>query len=238
MANTNKSGLDNVLQSVLSVGNKEANQNYPPSIFSRHFNAVTSFLLDKLVELYPYKSDLLLPFLRTLKNPITNGGVPLPGDYRNYLSFSISVKPDGSDCSDVPTTATSFKIAGLKSGCKTVPIEILSRKEWDYRTTSTYAFPTIENPIGVFKEGQLKVCPYDLAKCEINYVKKENLYSYGYVLQPDDTYIFNVATSVESEWSDNAFQPLFKGVLALYSAYLRDNQLTEFSGILNEKSLF
>lgn len=212
---------------------------FPPSIYSIQYNAVTSFLIDKLIELYPSKTDLLLPFLKTARIPVTDGGVTLPPDYRNYLSFSISVKPGGGDCSDNnDSTAASFRAAGLKSGCKTVPIEILSREEWDYRTTSTYAFPTTENPIGVFENGRLKVCPYDLAKVELNYVKNEKLYVYGYILQPDDTYTFDAATSVESEWSDNAFQPLFKGALALYGAYLRDPQMTEYSVILNEKGLF
>lgn len=241
---TSKSSLQNVLSSVLSVGNSEQNFAYPPSVFSNHINIVSSFILDQLVVLYPAYLDALLPFLKTEAIAITDGFIKLPDDYRNIIGApSISVKPDGSDCSGnnpvIIDTKSEFKTANLKAGCKTVPLRIVDKREWDALTTSGYAFPTVNEPIGFFDgEKKIKVCPYDLPRVSLTYIKKEKEYRYGYIVQPDDTFIFDEATSVESEWEEAAFSLLFKGCLALYSAYSRDSAITEYSMILNKAGLF
>jgi hypothetical protein len=238
----NKSSLENVLKSVLSVGNAEQNFAYPPHIYERHYNIVTSFLLDFLSKVYPKHVDILLPFLKSKKIAVTHGYVQLEEEYRNLIGApSINVRPEGSDCNDPITidTASEFKVANLKGGCSSAPIDIISKAEWDDRTTSEYAFPTHSDPIGLFiGSRRLKVCPYDIGKVEVTYVVKENIYRYGYIMQPDDTFIYDATTSVETQWTDAAFQPLFKGVLALYSAYSRDPQVSNYSQILNEAGLF
>ncbi len=239
----NKGSLDYILQSVLSVGNKEANMQYAPAIFSQHFNIVTSFIIDNCIEVYPKYVDVLRPFMATKIITVSNGEIGLPDDYRNILGApSISAKGDQNksiECSDFPVTETEFKQEKSKAGCQRRPVEMLNENEFDDRTTSSYAFPTLWNPIGcVFKGSSIKVCPFDIGKLELRYVKTEKQYVYGYTMQPDDTYTFNVNTSVESEWTDAASQLLVKGCLALYSAYLRDNQLSQFSQILNQAGLF
>lgn len=237
----NKGSLDYVLGSVLSIGAKERSLMYSPLVYTNHFNIVTSFIIDKCIEAYPNYLDVLRPFVITKKIPITNGSVILPDNYRNILGApSINAKPSG-ECkdADTPTTETSFKLKTIKNGCKSRPIKMLDENQWDYRTTSGYKFPTYENPIGCFfGQDSFKVCPFDLSTVELRYVKTEKQYFYNYTLQPDDTYIFNPAGSVESEWTDAASQLLVKGVLALYSAYLRDNQLSQYSQILNSAGLF
>lgn len=239
----NKSTLDNVLQSVLAVANSEANMAYAPRIFQSHFNAVTSFLIDTLVEKYPEKTDILLPFFMSKKIPVTTGYIQLPDQYRDLLGApSITVKADGSDCSDnnpvIIDTEQEFNQAKLKSGCKTRPIVIVDKSKWDYLTTSTYDFPTYKNPIGMYIGGnRIKVCPYDLGNVEVMYTKKENLYIYKYSMNPDDTYVFNPIGSEESQWDNNAFQYLFKGCLALYSAYASDPNLSNFTQVLKNEGI-
>ncbi|HNU13628.1 MAG TPA: hypothetical protein PKI55_04160 [Chitinophagaceae bacterium] len=237
----NKSGLDNLLKSVLSVGNAEQNFSYPPHVFSNHINIVTSFILDNLAIIYPKYADALLPFIGKKLIPVTDGYVQLPDDYRNLLGApSVQVK-NGKDCNDpvVIDTASEFKTAKLKAGCQSVPIIIVDKGQWDDRTTSTYAYPRIDSPIGMFDSGKkIKVCPYDIARVEVLYVKKEKIYRYGYISQPDDTYIYDAATSEESEWEEPAFELLFKGIFALYSAWSRDSTIIEYSTILNKAGLF
>lgn len=214
---------------------------YSPLIFSQHFNIVTSFIIDNCIAAYPNYVDVLRPFMVTKIIGITNGEVLLPDDYRNILGApSISAKSDKkTECIDFPVSDSQFNQEKTKSGCQRRPIKMLDENQFDDRTTSTYIYPTLWNPIGcVFKGNSIKVCPFDIGKVELRYVKKESQYVYGYTLQPDDTYIFDPATSVESQWEDSASQLLVKGVLALYSAYLRDNQLSQFSQILNQSNLF
>ena len=238
----NKSSLPNILQSVLSVGNSEQNFAYPPYQFDNHYNIVTSFLIDGLSKAYPYLLDALLPFIMSKKIPVTNGYVQLPDEYRNLLGApSITVKPDGKDCSDtvVIDTASEFKTANLKGGCKSYFIDIVDKNTWDARTTSEYAFPTYENPIGMFiGERRIKVCPYDLAVVEVTFAKKEEKYRYGYIVQPDDTFIYDPTTSVPTQWDSAASALLFKGCLSLYGAYSKDNSLSDYSGVLNNAGLF
>jgi hypothetical protein len=252
----NKSSLENVLKSVLSIGNAEQNMAYSPQTFDNHYNIVTAFILDQLSILYPAYIDALLPFIGVKKIAVTDGHVLLPDDYRNLLGApSISIKPGGGNCEDnspvIIDTASEFKTANLKAGCRSVPITMVSKGEWDYRTTSEYAFPTYTDPIGMFSapilstsgttdvvKKSIKVCPYDIARVEVMYTKKEQIYRYGYIVQPDDTFIFDGTTSVDSPWEEAAFELLFKGVFALYSAYSRDNAIMEFSQILNKAGLF
>lgn len=238
----NKASLQNILQQVLAVANADQNFAYPPSIFASHYNTVTSYLLDTLSKIYPTGVDVLLPFIEVKKIVVTNGFVELPEEYRNLLGApSISVKKDGSDCLGndpvVIDTEAEFKSAKLKAGCKTVPITIVDKSEWDYLTTSTYAFPTLENPIGIFEGRKIKVCPYDLARVEIMYVKKEPIAVYGYIAQPDDTFIFDEDTSTEVGWTDSASQFLFKGCLSLYSAYAQSKELIDYTTILKQIGL-
>jgi hypothetical protein len=235
-----KGSLNYVLQSVLSIGNKEPNMQYPPSVFSSHFNIVTSFLLDKGIEAYPKSLDVLRPFVLSKKVNTQNGYVILPAEYRNMLGVpSISAKKDGSGECNEPINKNSFEAEQNRSGCNTVAIEMLPQNEWDERTQSTYAKPSYKKPIGCFfGADRFKVCPYDIGSVEVRFVRKENVYVYGYTMQPDDTYIFNAATSAESEWGNAASEFLVKGVYALYAAYLRDDTSMTYSRILNEAGLF
>lgn len=239
----NKSGLENVLKSILSVANAEQNFAYAPNVFETHYNIVTSFLLDNLAIVYPQFVDAVLPFIKSQNIPVINGYVDLPADYRNLLGApSITVRPDGGDCSSqavIIDTDAEFKAAQLKSGCKTYSIEMVDKGQWDARTTSEYAFPTHKNPIGLWDGGRrFKVCPYDLAYVKVTYLKKEQIYRYGYITQPDDTFIFDPVTSIDGEWDEAAFELLFKGIFALYSTYSRDQTIMEYSQLLNKAGLF
>lgn len=241
--------LDNMLKAVLAVGNKEQNMMIPPSIFSDMYNTVTSLLLSALSQAYltdSTVSDMLQPFMKYKKQPPKNGYVEVDSDFRNLLGLGISVKKDGGDCNSNPVvidTETEFKTAQLKSGCQSVPIEMVSISEWDYRTTSTYNFPTVKRPIGCFfgknneEKTKIRVCPYDLPTIEIRYIRQEKKVVYGYIMQPDDTYLFDLETSVESEWTDAAFKPIFNAMVSLYSAYSRDSELTNWSQILTERGI-
>lgn len=237
----NKSSLENVLKSVLSVGNAEQNFAYAPYVFDNHFNIVTSFMLDQFAIHYPRYQDAFLPFIKKEVIPVINGYVELPEEYRNLLGVpSISVNKDKKDCSDpiIIDTKSEFKTANLKAGCQTYPVEIVDKRTWDYRTTSAYAYPTYENPIGIFEGRKIKVCPFDLARVQVLFIRKEKIYRYGYIIQPDDTYLYDSATSEESEWTEVAFELLFKGVSSLYAAYSRDNALIEWNAILSKAGLF
>ena len=240
----NKSGLDSIVKAVLSVGNKEQNFAWSPQIITDQRNVVESLLLSALVKAYPFDktvTDMLMPFMKTKKIRASNGYVKLPDDYRNLLgSPSISLKPDGGDCHETPSinTQSEFDEAILKSGCRTVPIEEVSQSEWDYRTTSTYAFPTKENPIFCFfGERQIRVCPYDVGTVEIRYCKKETPVRYGYITQPDDTFIFDPLASVETEFTEAAYRPIFEASLSLYTAYTRDSELRDWARIINEQGI-
>lgn len=239
----NRSSLENMLRSLVDVGNKEQNQQIPPRVFDSIYNITTSFAKSSLVKAYPVGLDILRPFMRSKVIHVEKGLVKLPPDYRDMLGRpSISARKEGnSECAEVTKIedANEFRLANLKSGCESRPIDMLTQDEWDDRTTSEYAYPTYWDPIGCFFDATtFRVCPFDIAQVSVRYVVDEKLYRYGYINQPDDTYIYDKQTSVESEWGDNAFPALFKGCLALYSMYLRDPLLTNGSQILNQIGLF
>lgn len=240
MAAINKCSLQNLLTAVLGVANAEQNMAYPPWIFDSQLNTVTGLLISALVKTYPEGLDMLKPFIKTYKHAPQSGYFILPEDYRNKLGASINAKKDGSgECTDPPiTNAIEASLAIQKAGCQSRPIEFLSESEWDYRTTSTYNYPTYSNPIGCFFDGnKFKVCPFDVGAVELRYVKQEQIYRFGYIVNPDDTFIFDPATSVESEWTSAAFELIFKALTYLYSAYTRDQQLTDWSTLLHNQGI-
>jgi hypothetical protein len=69
------------------------------------------------------------------------------------------------------------------------------------------------------------------------YVKKEPLAVYGYTMQPDDTFVFNPNTSTEGLWTSAAFEPMFNALLFLYTAYSRDNNLKDWTLLLNKEGI-
>ena len=240
---TSRCSLNNMLQSILSVANAEQNMAFPPLVYQNIYNAASSMLLSKLINEFPTSAqnvDLLQPFMVTSKIHATNGFIQLPDDYRNLLGNpSVNLRPDGSDCDgsggDIKTDA-QFNTAIVKAGCKSRPLVIVNQSEWDLKTTSTYRFPTIDNPIGaMFGQNKIKVCPYDLPSVEVRYAQQETEYIYGYVMQPDDTYIFDPTTTVDSIWGSNAFDKLFPMIVFLYSEYTRDNSLRDFTTLLAQR---
>lgn len=246
MSTNSNATLQNILTSVLSQANEEQSQVYSPAIYQAHFNIVTSFLITRCVELYPSNPeviDILSPFVKVARIPITNGNIVLPDDYRNILgspSIVVNGSKDGECTSrqeDI-TTVAQFQVATLKGGCTRRPIRIVPQSEFDYLSTSTYKAPDYWNPIGYFTSNKsIKVCPFDLTKVDLMFVRNEPLVKFGYIIQPDDTYIFDPNTSVESLWTNAAFVPLLKGVTALYSAYSRDNQMADYTKLLMETNL-
>lgn len=232
-----------MLRAVLSNAQTEANQTYPPGIFSDQYNVVTSLLISALVKRYPIDMDMLKPFIKVYKHAPQGGYFLLPGDYRNLLSAGIMAKKDGSgECAEenpvIIDTEQEARLSALKAGCKSRSIDFLSVQEWDYRTSSTYKFPTYDAPIGCFfGSGKFKVCPYDIGSVELRYVKKEEIGILGYTTQPDDTYIPDPATTVEVGWDSAAFDPIYKAMVSLYSSYVRDPSLTDWSQILHERGI-
>lgn len=230
-----------MMKSILSVGCSEQNMSYPPFVFSDQFNVVTGLLLNKLVKSYPENIDQLKPFMVVKPTPVKDGNVELDENYRDFLSASISAKKDKTgECEDpvIIDNEQEFKIAKLKSGCLTRPIRMVDDKQWDYRTTSTYDFPTYFNPIGCFFEkNKFKVCPYDLGTVTVRFTKMEKIVRYGYIMNPDDTFIFDKNTSVESEWDNSSFDLLFTAMMSLYGAYTRDNTITDWSRILHNEGI-
>lgn len=237
-----------MLQSILSVANEDQSAVYPQSIYSSQFNVVTSLLISKLAKEYPGNPtviDILIPFIKFSMQPVKQGVFSLPDNYRNILGSPYIFINGSAQCGDVPkiTTAQEFLTAQLKGGCNVAPITIVSESEFSIKTSSTYKKPSHSNPIGYFaglnELGQkiVKICPYDLTVVALLYIKQEGIYRYGYFMNPDDTYSYDPSTTVESEWTSAAFQPIFTAMMALYSAYVRDSELRDWSLILSEKGI-
>lgn len=237
--------IQNMLPAVLSVGNEEQSEFLSARVYTSQYNIVSSFLKSALVKAFPANPmviDQLDPFIKIAILPVTDGFIELPPDYRDILGspFMFINKESNCECGEElePLTVENFKTQTLKGGCKARPIQILPESEFYYRTDSTYNFPSIENPIGYFAgKKRVKVCPYDIGKAGLMYVIEDVQYNYGYIMQPDDTYLFDPATTIESPWGSNVFEPMFKGLMALYSAYSKDQELSNWTQILKERGI-
>lgn len=238
--------LKNMLPAVLSVGNEEQSMFYSPRVFTEHYNIVYSLLISNLVKAYPSNPmviDQLEPFVEIKLIPVVNGYVDLPEDYRDILGSPYIFKNPKSngECGNEdiePLTAQSFKIQNLKGGCQMRPVIIYPESEFIYRTDAEYDYPTWDAPIGFFSgKRQIKVCPYDISKVAVMYVRNEKKCNYGYIMQPDDTYLYDPATSEESELGSNCYEPVFNALCALYSVYSKDQEMSNWTQVLHERGI-
>lgn len=243
--------LDNVLQTVLSQGNKEQNASYPPRIYELHFRLVTNFILDEVARIFPTNQtviDVARPFLVTKEVMVKDGVIEFPVNYRNLLGAGIFVSEDfEEDCGcketyiDDPLKDSDAMIDKKKkrSKCISHDVTMLDIDEFGDRTRSKYKKGTLADPIGcIYEGGGIKVCPYDVSHVEIRYLRKPKEYRYGYKENPDHTYYFDLATSEESEWDDTALQYLVKGVNALYAIYTRDGEFQNWNEVIKKVGLF
>lgn len=252
MPTINKSSLQNILQAVLSVSQQEQNFFYSPYVYTQHRNVIESLLLSELVKSYPANPeviDQIAPFVKIAIIPVTNGYIQLPdgtgndAGYRNILGAPlIFAKPDDSgECGEPiiePLTPENFKLGQLRAGCKLNAVNIVPQTEVAFRLKSTYDFPTHESPIGWFIDSnKIKVCPYDLTKIAVMYSKKERLLNYGYIVQPDDTYLYDESTTVDTEFDSNAFSLIYNACMFLYSAYAKNPELQNWSQILQSQGI-
>lgn len=240
-----KCSLQNLLSAVLSTAPVEQNMVYPPHIFTAHVNFVTSLIISALVKAYPSNQsviDILDPFIKTVMIPVTNGYVQLPTEYRDLLgSPMMFTNPNATgECTDTkePLTPQTFKTGILKSGCNLTPIVIKDQSEFAYLTKSTYKKPNYDTPIAFFSgQKQLKICPYDCTKVAVMYVVNEPSYLYAYIMQPDDTFLFDSVNSKDTDWGSNCFELMIKGLVSLYAAYTNNKELSDWSLVLNEKNI-
>lgn len=237
--NNGKCGFNNLLKSLTAVGNFEQNSFYPPSIFEAHVNTITSLLISELVKVYPKSPsviDMLDPFIKVDMIPATNGYIQLPEEYRDILgSPMIFANPESTgECGNIePLTPQNFKVGVLKGGCRLNPVVIVPESEFAYLTRSTYNAPNYDNPIGYFSgKKQIRICPYDLTKVSVMYVRQEQSYRMGYITNPDDTYFIDPATTIDTEWTNASYTPILNALVALYGAWSRDNEMTTWSQVL------
>lgn len=247
--NTSKSGLQNLLTSLLGVSNQDQNYFLSPGIFSSMVNTVTSFLIDKCVELYPLQQsliDIISPFVKVACIPPSGGIITLPLDYRNLLGSPSIIVNKGCECQDVTvpiTTAQQFLTATLKGGCSRRPITIVAQSEFDYLTTSSYKKPDFWNPVGYFAgqnsngQNQIMVCPGSLTKVYVLYVQQEQIYSLAYNPNPDETWSIDAVNTIDTQWGNASFSALFKGLNHLYGIYSRDKQFSDWAMALSQIQL-
>lgn len=233
-----------MLKSILSVANQEQNMAYNPAIYTSQYNTVVSLLLSKLADIYPSDTtvlDILDPYVERVVLRPKDGYITLPDNYRNLLgSPMISSTDDGcKECEQSEDLSNKeFNQLILKSGCKKVPLLMVDQAEFAFRTTSTYKKPTYEKPIGYRSgKGQIKVCPFDIKAVEVMYVRKEKLVNYGYIMQPDDTFVYDEKTSTDTEFTSAAFEIIHRVLFTLYTAYTRDEQLKDWTLFINQKGL-
>jgi hypothetical protein len=245
-----KATLDMMLSTVMSQGNKEQNQSYPPHVFSSHVNLVGDYILDEVAALYPTSKkleEIADPFMQEEVVQVKGGILTLPSQMRNLLGISIYVSTDFKDpCADcdlpddpLAPTLEQLKQSLERGKCRSQSVSMVDQTEWDDRTQHPYKFPTLKKPIGCrFKTGEVRICPFEVPNVVVRFIRTPKTYVYGYKMNPDDTYTFDATTSVESEWTRNAFQYLVKGITTLYSIFTRDGELRDGVNELKKAGIF
>jgi hypothetical protein len=245
--NTSTCSLQSLLNALLGVALQEQNMQIPPFIFSSWINTITPLLISALVKSYPSNPqvlDMLDPFVKFEPLPCKNGYITLPDDYRNIIGspyILINGDKDGVCGKDEKIeTQAQFQAAINRGRCLATPIDIIPESEFAVRTSSTYKYPDLEFPVGYFAgQRQIKICPYDLSRVFLLYARNEKTVNMTYIMQPDDTYLLDPSNIYfqDTEWTSAAFEPIFKALTSLYSAYSRDQELFNWTEFLIVKGI-
>jgi len=238
----NKAGLKIFFELLLKPFDIPQNRTLPPDIMDAIINTSAAWVIDNVVSLWPHDQsyvDIIEPFLRTEAIRVKDGFVPLPEQYRNFLDCGAYVTGDFSgNCSGIESQDISnrgYNQAISKKGCVRQAIRIVDQSEWDYMTQSEFDNPTLKAPIGCFFGGRkIKICPAEIHTVEIRYLVTEKIYRYGYIMQPDDTFIFDEKTSVECEFLTPAFSHLYKAAATLIGVYFQDGSIANFAQALQK----
>lgn len=244
---------DNVLQMTLAQANKEHNQHYPPHIFEAHYKLTSDWLKDECVKLYPTSQiiiDIIRNYLEIELAAVKNGIVIIPKLYRNFLGAGFYANDD-KNCTPVALPEKAFKnpksptiaeieVITAEMHVESKKIEIRGIGEWNYLSSHPYKKPkTFDKAAGcMFTGTTLKVLPLNIPYVEMRFLKKTDEFKYGYTMLPDETYVFDPATTVEELWDETAIPYLFKGVNKLCANYLRDTEYIASTTDLRENSLF
>lgn len=213
----------------------------PPEVFDAIYNLSAAWVIGRVVELWPRDQryvEVVEPFLRIDIKQAVSGFVDLPTEYRNFLGAGVLTnQAKTATCSDTPQAIRlrMHELQKVEGICERVPIRIVDTAEFDFFTRDEFDMPTLKAPIGCFfGEKKLKICPLDVGSVEMRYLVNEKMYRYGYITQPDDTFIYDTNTSVETEFTNAAFDKLYAAATKLVGVYLRDNSVMGFSQALNE----
>lgn len=239
--------MDSVLRKVLAQANAEQNQSYPPHVFDEHFNIATKFLLGEIAKLFPTNKtvkELASPFMVTKDIRLEGGVMAIPTEppYRHTLGISIFINPQQNqacekmevDLDEAQATSARLQKRSLRQKVKEV-----EQFEYDYLSDHSYKKPSLKKPIAcLFTAAGMNILPYDVPMVEFCYLRQPKEYKYGYTVNPDDTYYYDPAKGVESEWNDSATEYLFKAVSVLYAAYMRDPEQREWAQVLKQTGLF
>lgn len=213
----------------------------PPEVFDAIYNVSAAWVIGKVVELWPRDQryvEVVEPFLRIDVKHAVDGIIDLPTEYRNFLGAGVLTnKAKTTTCNDTPQAIKirQQEFDAIKGKCERVPIRIVDTAEFDFFTQDEFDMPTLAAPIGCFfGKQQLKICPLDIGSVEVRYLVNEKMYRYGYISQPDDTFIYDPNTSVDTEFTNAAFDKLYAASTKLIGIYLRDNNVLGFAAALNE----
>jgi hypothetical protein len=69
------------------------------------------------------------------------------------------------------------------------------------------------------------------------YAKMEGQLNYGYISQPDDTYIYDPTTTIDTGFGSNCFELIFNATMSLYSAYAKDGDLQNWAQVLKKEGI-
>ncbi len=238
----NKSSLENFFNLLLKPLDIQQSRTVPPEIYDAIYNTSAAWVIDKVAELWPFDQsyvDLIEPFLRADVIQVRGGYVNLPTEYRNFLDMgallsnsktSACLECDEQEVQSPEILLRLYRKAIDLNKCVSQAIRIVDQSEWDYLTKDSFDFPSYSQPIAAFfGSKRLRICPADIATVEVRYIINEQMTRYGYLMQPDDSFIFNAATSIESQFPNSAFSKLYKPAMKLLGIYLRDQNIQAFS---------
>ena len=169
-------------------------------------------------------TDPLLPFLT--KHPFTTTGsgiVTLPTD------------PAVNPCYlTLPTISIAYS-DGIKTRYK--PIKIFPEDEIAERRDSQILEPTITDPIAQeVAPGTIQLYPEAVMSGHCFYLRKPRKPKFDYT-QPDREIIYNLAGSVQLEWSETSINKILVKTIQMCGVNINDQMLIQYTELKNSQDI-
>lgn len=234
--------------------NVQQNGQIPPSVFNTWYNEVSLGLFKKFAEDFSTNqvmNDLLSPFQQRVNIMVANvtgqnwGLVSYPSNYEYFISASIlrQMEEDTCFCNEsfpiidgngkskkfTDPDFAEMKINFAGANVEERQLNLIDSQRWASCLTHKTKQPTWKDPKMTQFVGGFRVAPKGITSMVLAYLTTPTESVFNYTISTDDIAIYDPATSVQLQWSEQALPFFLVELQKKYAAYVGSPEIFQMT---------